>query len=69
MKITYVKDTDTLLISFNQHEVAEVKNISDEVIVELDKAGNLVSMTVKHAHNHTRIADFCYNQVGAMRAL
>jgi uncharacterized protein YuzE len=69
MKITYVKDTDTLLIRFNQHEVAETKNISNEVVIELDKTGNMVNLTVRHAHNHTRIADFCYNQVDAMRAL
>lgn len=69
MKIIYVKDADTLLIKFNSHDVATTKNISDDVMLEQDAKGHLVSMTIRHAHNHTEIAGFSFNHVDGMRAL
>jgi uncharacterized protein YuzE len=49
MKIKYFKDTDTALIEFADHPVVETKEISEDVYVDLDDQGRLVSMTVEHA--------------------
>jgi uncharacterized protein YuzE len=49
MNVKYFKDTDTALLEFSNAEVEETHEISENVYVDLDKAGNLVSMTIEHA--------------------
>ena len=49
MKIKYFKDTDTALLEFSDGVVAETREVSENVHVDLDGDGNLVSMTVEHA--------------------
>ncbi len=66
MTITYFKDTDTLLVNFNKREIYETKDLSEDVLLELDKNGNVVSMTIEHAANQTEISNFSFNQVSAL---
>ena len=63
MKITYFKDTDTLLVTLNDNRIAETKDFSEDILVELDNTGNLVSMTIEHASKKANMADFSFNQV------
>ena len=49
MKIKYFSDTDTALIEFVSHPVAETREIGDNVLIDLDQHGNLVNMTIEHA--------------------
>ena len=49
MKIKYFKDTDTALLEFSDGPVAETREVSENVYVDLDGDGKLVSMTVEHA--------------------
>jgi uncharacterized protein YuzE len=63
MKITYFKDTDTLLVNFKEDQVVETKDFSEDVLVDLDNKGNLVSMTIEHASKQANMADFSFNQV------
>jgi len=63
MKITYFKDTDTLLINFNENQISETKDFTEDVLVELDHKGNLVSMTIEHASQKANMSDFSFNQV------
>jgi len=46
MKVKYFADTDTALVEFTDNEVAETKEISENIYVDLDQRGNLVSMTI-----------------------
>lgn len=66
MKITYFKDTDTLLVNFNDNEVIETKDLNENMLIELDKKGNVVSMTIEHAKQQTEISSFSFNQVENM---
>lgn len=63
MRITYFKDTDTLLVDFNNNEVTNSKDLNENVLVETDKNGNVVSMTIEHAKQQTEIANFSFHQV------
>jgi len=63
MKITYFKDTDTLLVNFNNNEIADTKDLNENVLLEMDESGNVVSMTIEHAQEHTEITNFSFNQV------
>jgi uncharacterized protein YuzE len=49
MNVKYFRDTDTALLEFSGAPVEETRAISDNVNVDLDKDGNLVSMTIEHA--------------------
>ncbi|MFH0757874.1 MAG: DUF2283 domain-containing protein [Bacteroidota bacterium] len=63
MKITYFKDTDTLLVNFNDNEIALTQDLNENVLVEMDKNGVMVSMTIEHAQHQTEIQSFSFNQV------
>ena len=67
MKITYFKDTDTLLVNFNNNKIIETKDLNEDVLVEVDDKGNVVSMTIEHAQQQAEIASFSYNQVETIR--
>jgi uncharacterized protein YuzE len=54
MNVKYFKDTDTALLEFSEAPVEE-RAISDNVNVDLDKDGNLVSMTIEHAGRHASL--------------
>jgi len=49
MNVKYFRDTDTALLEFSSRPVDETKELSENVYVDLDKNGNLVSMTIEHA--------------------
>jgi uncharacterized protein YuzE len=63
MQIKYFQETDTLLINFNNNLISETKDINENVLVELDKNGNVVSMTLEHAKNIANVNDLSYQQV------
>ena len=63
MNITYFKDTDTLLVNFNDNEIALTQDLNENVLVELDKNGAVVSMTIEHAQQQTEVQSFSFTQV------
>jgi uncharacterized protein YuzE len=63
MNITYFKDTDTLLVHFNENTVTETKDLNENTLVDLDKDGNLVAMTIEHAKQQTDIDLLSFKQV------
>jgi len=64
MKVKYFSDTDTALVEFTDNAVAETKEISENIYVDLDSDGNLVSMTIEHARKNARLQEFSYQEVG-----
>ncbi len=60
MTVRYFLDTDTLLISFSDRKVAETQDLTEDVLVELDEQGRLVSMTVEHAREQMNATEFTY---------
>lgn len=63
MKVIYFKDTDTLLVIFSENKIAEIKEVNENTIIELDDLGNVVSMTIEHAKKQTEISSFSFNQI------
>ena len=60
MELKYFPDTDTLLIHFTYRDIVETRDINENILVELDRDGHLVSMTVEHAKQHMDIENFSY---------
>ena len=57
MKVKYFEDTDTALLEFSDQTVAETIEINENVYVDLDRDGNLVSMTIEHAKAGTDLPE------------
>lgn len=65
MKIRYFVDTDTALIDFTNKSVAETKEIGENIYIDIDGDGNLVSMTIEHAKQTGALEELVYREVGA----
>lgn len=64
MKVKYFADTDTALLEFSDHEVVETRDINENIIVDLDENGDLVSITIEHAKQRTSLPDVVVEQFG-----
>jgi uncharacterized protein YuzE len=49
MKIKYFEDTDTALLEISGAEVVETRELSEDIYLDLDAAGSVVSITLEHA--------------------
>ena len=63
MKITFFADTDTALIEFSTAAVDETREVSEDIYLDLDGKGNLVSMTVEHAREKANISEVSFLQI------
>lgn len=63
MKIRYFADTDTAFIELSNEYVVETKEISENLHIDLDSKGNLVSMTIEHAKEKANISEISYQQM------
>jgi uncharacterized protein YuzE len=63
MRIKYFPDTDTALMEFSGLEVAETKEINENIYVDLDASGNLVAMTIEHARKQASLLSLSYEQI------
>lgn len=57
MNIKYFKDTDTALLEFSDREIAETRDINENICIDIDASGNLVNMTIEHAKNNTTLPE------------
>ena len=63
MRIKYFPDTDTALVEFTDKVVLETKEISENIYIDLDERGNLVSMTIEHAKANAGLWEFSYQEI------
>ena len=49
MNVKYFRSTDTALLEFSNRPVEQTREIGENIYIDLDKDGNLVSMTIEHA--------------------
>jgi uncharacterized protein YuzE len=68
MKIRYFSDTDTALIEFSDKSIVETREISENLYIDLDEKGNLVSMTIEHAQDKANISEVSYLQMEKLYA-
>jgi uncharacterized protein YuzE len=63
MKVKYFADTDTLLIELRPGAVTETRDLDENTLLDLDRDGNICSMTIEHAKDRAGIPSFSYEQV------
>ena len=65
MKVKYFEDTDTLHVELSDSSVAETKELNENLYVDLDSDGKVVSLTIEHAKASSGKLDFSYEIVAA----
>lgn len=65
MNIKYFQETDTLYIEFRKGEIAETRDLDENMVLDLDADGNVCAITVEHASERADIPHFSFEQVAA----
>jgi uncharacterized protein YuzE len=60
MKVTYFKDTDPAIVELN--DVEETRELNENVYLDLDARGNLVSLTIEHARSQANLPEMLFSQ-------
>ncbi len=68
MRVKYFSDTDTAYIEFTDKAVQETKEISEDIYVDIDGQGNIVSMTIEHAKDNAGLWEFSYQEMSRQTA-
>jgi uncharacterized protein YuzE len=69
MRVTYFADTDTTFIELSDDPPVEARELGEDLYVDLDAAGHVVSLTVEHAHKNTDADTFsCHRLPSKMSA-
>lgn len=64
MKTTkYFEDTDTLYVELSDLNVVETKELNENLYVDLDSEGRVVSLTIEHTKTASGKFDFSYETV------
>jgi uncharacterized protein YuzE len=57
MKIHYFADTDTLYIELRAAEIAESQDLDENTLIDLDRAGQIVGITIEHAKSRANLPE------------
>jgi len=63
MRIKHFEDTDTALIELGSQAVAETRELSEDIYLDLDRDGNVVSITIEHASRRGDLAEIVFQRV------
>ena len=63
MRVNYFSDTDTAHVEFSDNHVSDTKEINENIYIDLDESGNLVSMTIEHAKLMANLSEFSYKEI------
>ncbi|MFZ0428699.1 MAG: DUF2283 domain-containing protein [Acidobacteriota bacterium] len=57
MRIEYDREVDALYIRIQEKEVAQSKEVSDDVVLDLDERGRIIGLEVLDATQHYSLSD------------
>ena len=63
MLIKYFEDTDTLYVQFNDREVQETRDLDENTVMDLDKEGRPVGITLEHAKSFASVSGFTFEHI------
>jgi uncharacterized protein YuzE len=64
VKVRYFKDTDTAVIELLDAPVEETMEVNENVFLDLDAEGNVVSMTIEHAKVQANLPELEFTERG-----
>ena len=65
MRVKYFADTDTALVEFAEGTPVETRELDENIYVDLDADGHIVSLTVEHAQRSAGMEEFSYERLPA----
>jgi uncharacterized protein YuzE len=65
MRIKYFADTDTTLVEFSGQLPVETRELNENIYLDLDAQGQVVSLTIEHARQAARMDEFSYQLIPA----
>ena len=65
MRIKYFEDTDTALVEFSNKSPVETQELNENIYLDLDSEGRVVSMTIEHAGQSAYMKEFLYQRIPA----
>ena len=68
MRVKYFTDTDTTLLEFSNNPPVETQELNENVYLDLDDQGRVVSITIEHASASTNVEEFLYQRIPAVTA-
>jgi uncharacterized protein YuzE len=60
MKIKYFEDTDTALLELSGETPVETRELSEDIYLDLDDSGHIVSITVEHASLRSDLSEVSF---------
>ena len=63
MRVKYFADTDTTLLEFSTNPPVETQELNENIYLDLDGQGRVVSMTIEHASQSTNVEEFLYQRI------
>ena len=65
MHVKYFADTDTALLEFSTNALVETWEVNENIYLDLDSKGHVVSMTIEHAGQSADMDEFLYQRIPA----
>jgi len=65
MRVKYFADTDTALLEFSTNPAVETREVNENIYVDLDDNGRVVSMTIEHAGQSADMNEFLFQRIPA----
>ena len=65
MRVKFFTDTDTALLEFSTNPPVETREVNENIYVDLDSKGRVVSMTIEHAGQSADMEEFLYQRIPA----
>lgn len=69
MIIKYFPGTDTLYVAFTEREIVETVDFNDDTLLDLDREGNVVAMTLEHARANVDLTDISFQQIAMVETV
>jgi uncharacterized protein YuzE len=63
MKVKYFEDTDTALLELARGIPVETRELSEDIYLDVDAEGHIVSVTVEHVSQRGDISEFSFQRV------
>jgi uncharacterized protein YuzE len=63
MKIKYFEDTDTALLEIGSGTPTETRELSEDIYLDFDSAGNVVSLTLEHASVRSDLNEVSFHRM------
>ncbi|MEW6086490.1 MAG: DUF2283 domain-containing protein [Chloroflexota bacterium] len=65
MRIKYFEETDTTVVELSTNPSVETRELNENLYIDLDDQGLVVSITIEHAGKSADMREFLYQRIPA----